>query len=94
MGGDAKVTGNTELVGVTTITDLRLSGGGGITTTGGDFYVGGDLYVSDDITIDEFTGRRVDATEAISTNDFNVTGVSTFDGSGINCRLYSAYWRY
>ncbi len=58
---DFTVQGNSRLTGITT-----LASGGGITTTGGDFYVGGDLYVLDDIVYDEVTGRNL-----------NITGVSS-----------------
>jgi len=59
---------------------VNLATQGGITTTGGDLYVGGDLYINDDIVLDEFTARKGIFTESLQTKDFNVTGISTFNG--------------
>ena len=59
-------------LGITSATQLYVSGittlaaNGGITTTGGDLYVGGDLYINDDLVFDEFTARNG-----------NITGIAT-----------------
>ena len=81
-GGVAAVQIGTgiSIAGITT-----LAGGGGITTTGGDFYVGGDLYVADDVVYDEVSGRRIYISGIGTINQFNaqpinVSGASTIGG--------------
>ena len=78
-GGVAAVQIGTgiSIAGITT-----LAGGGGITTTGGDFYVGGDLYVADDVVYDEVSGRQLYISGIGTINQFqaltaNVSGVTT-----------------
>ena len=78
-GGVAAVQIGTgiSIAGITT-----LAGGGGITTTGGDFYVGGDLYVGDDVVFDEISGRALYVSGIGTINQFqaltaNVSGVTT-----------------
>ena len=78
-GGVAAIQVGTgiSIAGITT-----LAGGGGITTTGGDFYVGGDLYVGDDIVFDEISGRELYVSGIGTVNQFqaltaNVSGVTT-----------------
>ena len=78
-GGVAAVQIGTgiSIAGITT-----LAGGGGITTTGGDFYVGGDLYVGDDVVFDEISGRELYVSGIGTVNQFqaltaNVSGVTT-----------------
>lgn len=78
-GGVAAVQIGTgiSIAGITT-----LAGGGGITTTGGDFYVGGDLYVGDDVVFDEISGRELYVSGIGTINQFqaltaNVSGVTT-----------------
>ena len=78
-GGVAAVQIGTgiSIAGITT-----LAGGGGITTTGGDFYVGGDLYVADDVVYDEVSGRELYISGIGTINQFqaltaNVSGVTT-----------------
>ena len=60
-----------------------LASNGGITTTGGDLYVNGDLFVTDDVVYDELSARRGVFTEYLETEDFYVTGVSTFVGGKV-----------
>ncbi len=81
-GGVAAIQVGTgiSIAGITT-----LAGGGGITTTGGDFYVGGDLYVADDVVYDEVSGRRIYISGIGTINQFNaqtinVSGASTIGG--------------
>ena len=78
-GGVAAIQVGTgiSIAGITT-----LAGGGGITTTGGDFYVGGDLYVGDDVVFDEISGRELYVSGIGTVNQFqaltaNVSGVTT-----------------
>ena len=78
-GGVAAIQVGTgiSIAGITT-----LAGGGGITTTGGDFYVGGDLYVGDDVVFDEISGRELYVSGIGTINQFqaltaNVSGVTT-----------------
>ena len=78
-GGVAAIQVGTgiSIAGITT-----LAGGGGITTTGGDFYVGGDLYVADDVVYDEVSGRQLYISGIGTINQFqaltaNVSGVTT-----------------
>ena len=78
-GGVAAIQVGTgiSIAGITT-----LAGGGGITTTGGDFYVGGDLYVADDVVYDEVSGRELYISGIGTINQFqaltaNVSGVTT-----------------
>ena len=78
-GGVAAIQVGTgiSIAGITT-----LAGGGGITTTGGDFYVGGDLYVGDDVLFDEISGRELYVSGIGTINQFqaltaNVSGVTT-----------------
>ncbi len=82
VGGVAAIQVGTgiSIAGITT-----LAGGGGITTTGGDFYVGGDLYVADDVVYDEVSGRRIYISGIGTINQFNaqtinVSGASTIGG--------------
>ena len=81
-GGVAAIQVGTgiSIAGITT-----LAGGGGITTTGGDFYVGGDLYVGDDLVFDELSGRELYISGLGTINQFasqtlSVSGVSTLTG--------------
>ena len=62
---------------------VSLAENGGITTTGGDLYVNGDLFVTDDVFYDEISARRGVFTEYLQTDDFYVTGVSTFVGGKV-----------
>ena len=78
-GGVAAIQVGTgiSIAGITT-----LAGGGGITTTGGDFYVGGALYVGDDVVFDEISGRELYVSGIGTVNQFqaltaNVSGVTT-----------------
>lgn len=78
-GGVAAIQVGTgiSIAGITT-----LAGGGGITTTGGDFYVGGDLYVGDDVEFDSISGRELYVSGIGTINQFqgltaNVSGVTT-----------------
>ena len=82
-GGVAAVQIGTgiSIAGITT-----LAGGGGITTTGGDFYVGGDLYVGDDVVFDEISGRELYVSGIGTINQFqaltaNVSGVTTLSSA-------------
>ena len=61
--------------------EVKLATNGGITTTGGDLYVDGDLYVTDDVFYDELNANRGEFVEYLQTDDFYVTGVSTFLGN-------------
>ncbi len=90
-GGVAAIQVGTgiSIAGITT-----LAGGGGITTTGGDFYVGGDLYVGDDVEFDSISGRELYVSGIGTINQFqaltaNVTGISTFTGQ-LNAGAISA----
>ena len=78
-GGVAAIQVGTgiSIAGITT-----LAGGGGITTTGCDFYVGGYLYVGDDVVFDEISGRELYVSGIGTVNQFqaltaNVSGVTT-----------------
>ena len=82
-GGVAAIQVGTgiSIAGITT-----LAGGGGITTTGGDFYVGGDLYVGDDVVFDEISGRELYVSGIGTINQFqaltaNVSGVTTLSSA-------------
>ena len=81
-GGVAAIQVGTgiSIAGITT-----LAGGGGITTTGGDFYVGGDLYVGDDLVFDEVSGRELyisglGTINQLASQTLSVSGVSTLTG--------------
>ena len=82
-GGVAAIQVGTgiSIAGITT-----LAGGGGITTTGGDFYVGGDLYVGDDVEFDSISGRELYVSGIGTINQFqaltaNVSGVTTLSSA-------------
>ena len=90
-GGVAAVQIGTgiSIAGITT-----LAGGGGITTTGGDFYVGGDLYVGDDIVFDSISGRELSISGLgtigeLQATTATVSGISTFTGQ-LNAGAISA----
>ena len=81
-GGVAAIQVGTgiSIAGITT-----LAGGGGITTTGGDFYVGGDLYVGDDVEFDSISGRELSISGLgtigeLQATTATVSGISTFTG--------------
>ena len=90
-GGVAAIQVGTgiSIAGITT-----LAGGGGITTTGGDFYVGGDLYVGDDVEFDSISGRELSISGLgtigeLQATTATVSGISTFTGQ-LNAGAISA----
>ena len=67
--------------GIASVTSLHVSGLStfvGVGTFNSDLYIGQNLYVQGDVNLDEFTARNGTVTGLLSTNNFYVSGISTF----------------
>ena len=81
-GGAVAADQATNVIGgIASVTSLHVSGLStfvGVGTFNSDLYIGQNLYVQGDVNLDEFTARNGTVTGLLSTNNFYVSGISTF----------------